>query len=56
MREMTALGKTEEAIVRAGGEIKYYPTGESPPHLSTLKKWYKIWRVRQWAIARKNGR
>jgi glyoxylase-like metal-dependent hydrolase (beta-lactamase superfamily II) len=46
MREMIALGKSEGAIISACGEIKYYPTGESHPHISTLKKWYKIWRAR----------
>jgi glyoxylase-like metal-dependent hydrolase (beta-lactamase superfamily II) len=46
MREMIARGKSEEAILRAGGEIRYYPAGEGHPHISTLKKWHKIWRAR----------
>jgi len=46
MKQMIALGKSEEEVIRAGGEVKYYPSGAGHPHISTLKKWYKIWRER----------
>jgi glyoxylase-like metal-dependent hydrolase (beta-lactamase superfamily II) len=46
MKEMIALGKNEEEVLRAGGEVKYYQSGAGHPHISTLKKWYKIWRAR----------
>ena len=46
MKEMIALGKSEEEVIKAGREVKYYPSGSSHPHISTLKKWYKIWRTR----------
>ncbi len=46
MKEMIALGKDEEEVLRAGGEVKYYPSGGGRPHTSTLKKWYKIWLAR----------
>ncbi len=43
MKEMITLGKNEEDVIRAGGEVKYYSSGTGHPHISTLKKWYKIW-------------
>jgi hypothetical protein len=46
MKEMIVQGKDEEEIVIAWGEIKYYPSGSGHPHISTLKKWCKIWRAR----------
>ncbi len=46
MKEMIVLGKSENEVIKAGGEVKYYPSGEGHPHISTLKKWYKIWRLR----------
>lgn len=46
MKEMIALGKTEDEILKAGGEIRYYPSRVTHPHTSTFKKWYKIWRAR----------
>jgi hypothetical protein len=46
MKEMIAFGKDEKEVIRAAGEIKYYPSGSEHPHISTLKKWYKIWRER----------
>ncbi len=46
MREEIALRKNEEEVLSAGGEVKYYPSGASHPHISTLKKWYRIWRAR----------
>ena len=46
MKELIALGKSEEEVIRAGGEVKYYPSGAGHPHVSTLKKWHKIWRAR----------
>jgi glyoxylase-like metal-dependent hydrolase (beta-lactamase superfamily II) len=46
MKEMIALRKNEDEVLRAGGEVKYYPSGARHPHISTLKKWYKIWRAR----------
>ena len=46
MKEMIAQGKNEKEVLRAGGEVKYYPSRAGHPHISTLKKWYKIWRAR----------
>lgn len=46
MKEMIALGKSEEEVLRAGGEVKYYSSAAGHPHISTLKKWYRIWRAR----------
>lgn len=46
MKEMITAGKTEEEVVRAGLQVKYYQSGASRPHISTFKKWYKIWRAR----------
>jgi glyoxylase-like metal-dependent hydrolase (beta-lactamase superfamily II) len=46
MKEMIALGKSEEEVIRAGGEVRYYSSGVGNPHVSTLKKWFKIWRTR----------
>lgn len=46
MKEMIALGKDEEDVLRAGGEVKYCLSGGGRPHISTLKKWYKIWLAR----------
>jgi glyoxylase-like metal-dependent hydrolase (beta-lactamase superfamily II) len=46
MKDMIARGKTEEAVLRAGGDVKYPPSKASHPHISTLKKWYKMWRAR----------
>lgn len=46
MKEMIALGKSEKEVIRVAGEIKYYPSGLGHPHISTLKKWYRIWRER----------
>ena len=46
MKEMITQGKNEDEVLRAGGEVKYYPSGTGHPHISTLKKWYKIWRAR----------
>ncbi|MFX1362908.1 MAG: MBL fold metallo-hydrolase [Promethearchaeota archaeon] len=46
MKEMITLGKDEEDVLRAGGEVKYHPSGGGHPAISTLKKWYKIWLTR----------
>jgi glyoxylase-like metal-dependent hydrolase (beta-lactamase superfamily II) len=46
MKDMITRGKDEEEILRAAGEIKYYPSRSGHPHISTLKKWCKIWRTR----------
>lgn len=42
MKEMIALGKTEETILAAGEEVEYYTSGNAKP--STLKKWCNVWR------------
>jgi glyoxylase-like metal-dependent hydrolase (beta-lactamase superfamily II) len=42
MKEVIVQGGSDDEVIRAGGEIKYYPTGEGCPHISTLKKWCKI--------------
>ncbi len=42
MKEMIALGKTEEEILAAGEEVEYYTSGNAKP--STLKRWCKVWR------------
>lgn len=47
MKEMIALGKSEAEVLRRGGEVEYPQSGGGHPHISTLKKWYKIWRARQ---------
>jgi glyoxylase-like metal-dependent hydrolase (beta-lactamase superfamily II) len=47
MKEMIALGKSEDEVLRRGGEVEYLQSGGGHPHVSTLKKWYKIWRARQ---------
>ena len=46
MKEMIILGKNKDEVLRAGGKVKYYQSGTGHPHISTLKKWYKIWRTR----------
>jgi glyoxylase-like metal-dependent hydrolase (beta-lactamase superfamily II) len=43
MKELTADGKSEKEAIRAGGEVEYCLSGGGHPHISTLKKWYKIW-------------
>ena len=45
MKEMIAIGKNEEEVTKAGGEVKYYQSGFCHPHISTFKKWYRIWRA-----------
>ena len=42
MKEMIALGKTEEEILKVGEKVEYYTSGNAKP--STLKKWCKVWR------------
>ncbi len=44
MKEMIALGRTEEQVLRAGDEVEYSVSGIAKP--STLKRWYKVWRAR----------
>jgi hypothetical protein len=46
MKELIADGKSEEEAIRAGGEIEYCLSGGGHPHISTLKKWHRIWRTR----------
>lgn len=46
MKGMIAIGKNERDVVKAGGEVRYYPSGAVCSHISTLKKWYKIWQTR----------
>lgn len=46
MKEMIALEKSEEDVIRAAGEVKYYTPGAGHPHILTLKRWYRIWRAR----------
>ena len=46
MKEMITLGKSEGEVVKAGGAVKYYPSGTGSAHISTLKKWHRIWRAR----------
>ena len=45
MKELIADGKSEKEAIRAGGEVEYCLSGGGHPHISTLKKWYKIWRT-----------
>jgi len=44
MKEMIALGKDENEVLRAGDRVEYYASGNAKP--STLKKWQKLWRAR----------
>ena len=46
MKELIADGKSEKEAIRAGGEIEYCLSGGGHPHISTLKKWHRIWRTR----------
>jgi hypothetical protein len=46
LKRMIALGKNEKEVIRAGGEVEYYASGSGHLHISTLRKWYKIWRAR----------
>jgi glyoxylase-like metal-dependent hydrolase (beta-lactamase superfamily II) len=46
MKEMIALRKKEAEVLRAGGEVPYSASEAGHPHISTLKKWYRIWRAR----------
>jgi glyoxylase-like metal-dependent hydrolase (beta-lactamase superfamily II) len=44
MREMIASGRSEAEILKAGARVEYIPS--RIVHLSTLKKWFKIWKAR----------
>jgi len=46
MKEMIALGKTEAEVLKRGGEVEYPLSGGGHAHISTPKKWYKIWQAR----------
>ena len=47
MKEMIALGKPENQVLRQGVEVEYALSGGGHAHISTIKKWYKIWQTRQ---------
>jgi len=46
MKKMIALGKSEDEVLKHGGEVEYPLSGGGNAHISTLKKWYKIWKAR----------
>ncbi len=46
MKEVIMQEGSDDEVIKAGGEIRYYPTGEGHPHISTLRKWCKIWSTR----------
>ena len=46
MKERIRQGKDEDEVIRAGGDVRYYPSGGGRAHISTLRKWYRIWRTR----------
>ena len=47
MREMIASGRSEEEILKAGERVEYIPSRIA--HISTMKKWFKIWKARKLA-------
>jgi len=47
MKGMIALGRSENEVLKMGGEVEYLQSGGGHPHISTLKKWYKTWQARQ---------
>jgi glyoxylase-like metal-dependent hydrolase (beta-lactamase superfamily II) len=47
MKKMIALGKNEADVLKRGGKVEYPLSGGGQAHISTLKKWYKIWQARQ---------
>lgn len=46
MKEMIAQGKTKDEVLKRGEEVKYSLSGGGHAHISTIEKWYGIWRAR----------
>jgi cyclase len=46
IKEKIAQGKGEVEAIRAGRDIRYPPSRGGCAHISTLRKWYAIWRTR----------
>ncbi len=45
MRELITSGRSEDEILKAGAMVEYIPGRKM--HVSTLKKWFKIWKRAQ---------